>query len=54
MRRTSMSLQRSFAVRTRGRGLTDITARVAEVVAESGVRAGLCLVFCRHTSAAAR
>jgi secondary thiamine-phosphate synthase enzyme len=46
-----VSLQRSFTVRTRGRGMTDITAQVAQVVAESGVRAGLCLVFCRHTSA---
>ena len=43
--------QQSFAIRTRGRGLTDVTAKVAEVVAASGVRGGLCVVFCRHTSA---
>ena len=45
------SSQRSFSIRTRGRGLTDISARVAEAVAGSGVRTGLCVVFCRHTSA---
>lgn len=43
--------QRAFAVATGGRGLIDVTARVAEVVAASGVRTGLCVVFCRHTSA---
>ena len=43
--------QVAFAIRTRGRGVTDVTARVAEVVAASGVRSGLCVVFCRHTSA---
>ena len=43
--------QRALAVRTRGRGLYDLTQQTAEVVAASGVRAGLCVVFCRHTSA---
>jgi secondary thiamine-phosphate synthase enzyme len=43
--------QRALAVRTRGRGLYDLTKQAAEVVAASGVRAGLCVVFCRHTSA---
>ena len=33
------------------RGLRDITARVAAVVASSGVQVGLCHVFLHHTSA---
>lgn len=36
---------------TRGQGLSDITARVQAVVAQSGVRQGLCTVFVQHTSA---
>jgi secondary thiamine-phosphate synthase enzyme len=36
---------------TRGRGLTDITARIAGWVAESGMQTGLLTVFVRHTSA---
>ena len=38
-------------VETPGKGFTDITRRVAGVVAHSGVRVGQCLVFVRHTSA---
>lgn len=33
------------------KGLTDVTREVAEVVAKSGVRQGLCSVFIQHTSA---
>jgi len=36
---------------TEGRGTYDLTARVAGVVAEAGVAAGLCTLFVRHTSA---
>ncbi len=43
-------LQRQLAVATRGRGLHEITSAVAELVAESGVGTGLCVVFCTHTS----
>lgn len=43
--------QRVLAVRTPGRGLTDISARVGEIVEAAGVRTGLCVVFCQHTSA---
>lgn len=46
-----MLLQRTLTVATRGRGLLEVTAPVAEVVRASGVRTGLCTVFCRHTSA---
>ncbi len=41
----------SFAVRTPGQGLHEITERVARVVRDSGVEEGLCTVFIRHTSA---
>ncbi len=43
-------LQRVLRVDSQGRGLVDVTGGVAEVVAESGVRTGLCVVYCRHTS----
>jgi secondary thiamine-phosphate synthase enzyme len=43
--------QRTLAVSTRGRELLDVTAEVARVVSESGVRTGMCTVFVRHTSA---
>jgi secondary thiamine-phosphate synthase enzyme len=42
---------RTFHVRTRGRGLYDVTSEVREAVARSGVRAGICSVFLAHTSA---
>jgi secondary thiamine-phosphate synthase enzyme len=40
-----------WSVRTSGRGFTDLTARVAAFVRESGVREGMCNVFLVHTSA---
>lgn len=43
--------QETLELSTSGRGLTDLTAAVARVVAASGVRTGMCTVFCRHTSA---
>jgi secondary thiamine-phosphate synthase enzyme len=44
-------LQETLVVRTAGRGLTNVTSRVADVVRRSGVTTGLCVVFCQHTSA---
>ena len=44
-------LQQAIEVRTDGAGAHEITAEVARVVAASGVRTGLAVVFCRHTSA---
>ncbi len=38
-------------VRTPGRGLHEITATVSDWVARRSVIAGVCHVFCRHTSA---
>lgn len=46
-----MDWQRHLGVRTRGRGLHDLTRELARCVADSGVSVGLCVVFCRHTSA---
>lgn len=43
--------QRTVSLQTRGRGLYDLTAEVARVVADSGVATGLCTVFLKHTSA---
>jgi secondary thiamine-phosphate synthase enzyme len=43
--------QDSTSVATRGRGFTDLTPKIAEVVASSGIRTGLCTVFVQHTSA---
>ena len=43
--------QDTLTVATKGRGFHDVTARVREVVAKSGVRTGLCTVFVQHTSA---
>lgn len=43
--------QETLELRTPGRGLFEITEEVAHVVDRSGIRTGLCVVFCRHTSA---
>jgi secondary thiamine-phosphate synthase enzyme len=43
--------QTTLEFRTRGRGTTVITTDVARVVAESGIKKGLCTVFLQHTSA---
>ncbi|MEM7754432.1 MAG: secondary thiamine-phosphate synthase enzyme YjbQ [Planctomycetota bacterium] len=42
---------RELSIRTSGKGLHDVTADIAAVVAESGAGDGLCTVFIRHTSA---
>ena len=36
---------------TRGRGTTEITAKIQEIVADTGLQVGLCNVFIHHTSA---
>lgn len=45
------TVQKSLNFRTPGRGTTDITAEVAQVVRDAGIRTGLCNVFLQHTSA---
>lgn len=42
---------RKLSIPARGRGLHEITRQVADAVAASGQREGLCTVFIRHTSA---
>jgi secondary thiamine-phosphate synthase enzyme len=47
-----MSLYRStLTIATQGRGTYDLTAHIQRIVAESGVREGLCHLFVHHTSA---
>ncbi len=43
--------QTELTVTTPGRGFTEITRRVVEVVHQSGTATGLCHVFLHHTSA---
>jgi secondary thiamine-phosphate synthase enzyme len=43
--------QQSFMVRTRAREFQDVTAQAAAIVGASGVAAGVCNLFLRHTSA---
>jgi secondary thiamine-phosphate synthase enzyme len=43
--------QETLTIRTSGRGLTDVTRKVAEVVSRSGLRTALCTIFVQHTSA---
>lgn len=45
-----MNTQSTFVVSSRGRGFTNITTRVAEVVTNSAVKSGIANVFARHTS----
>jgi len=44
-------VQEQIIVATDGRGIYEITQRVAAVVAAAGIDSGICHVFCRHTSA---
>ena len=46
-----MIFQNSFTVRTTGRGTTDITGRIEQIVSQAVVHTGLCHVFIQHTSA---
>jgi len=46
-----MIVQQRLAMQTRGRGTYDITRQIDEAVRGSGIRTGLCHVFCHHTSA---
>ena len=42
---------KQLRIRVSGQGLRDMTAEVAEVVADSGLSEGLCTLFIQHTSA---
>jgi secondary thiamine-phosphate synthase enzyme len=43
--------QDELEIRTRGRGLVDVTADVQRVVRDAAITTGLCTVFVQHTSA---
>lgn len=43
--------QEVLEIKTPGRGFVDITRKIADLVAKSGVRTGTCTVFIQHTSA---
>lgn len=46
-----MVFRRELSIQTRGRGTSDITARVARVVEAARVREGLATIWIHHTSA---
>ena len=46
-----MISQQELHVATGGRGTYDLSSDIQRLVAESGVSAGLCSIFIRHTSA---
>ncbi|MCH8158944.1 MAG: YjbQ family protein [Proteobacteria bacterium] len=46
-----MISQEELVVATQGRGTYDLSARVQDLVAASGIKMGMCHVFIRHTSA---
>jgi secondary thiamine-phosphate synthase enzyme len=43
--------QEVVEIRTSGRGFSNVTRKVQEVVARSGLKTALCTVFIQHTSA---
>lgn len=43
-------VQHALEVATRGRGMTELSAELRRLVADAGIRTGLAVVFCRHTS----
>ncbi len=43
--------RQDLTIETRGRGTYEITRKVQEIVARSGIQSGLCNIFVRHTSA---
>ena len=45
-----MAWQKTFDIRTHGRGTTDITRDVEKLVSTSGIPAGVAHVFVQHTS----
>jgi secondary thiamine-phosphate synthase enzyme len=46
-----MFRQETLEIHTSGRGVYDLSQRVQDAVADSGISTGLCHLFIRHTSA---
>jgi secondary thiamine-phosphate synthase enzyme len=44
-------MQSSHTIQTDKEGLYDITLSVREAIRQSGIRSGLCVVYCPHTTA---
>ncbi len=42
---------KSYTLKTEREGFYNITSRVREAISESGVKSGLAVVFCKHTTA---
>lgn len=40
-----------YSLRTDSEGFSDVTSKVIAAVRESGIKDGMCLVFCPHTTA---
>ena len=47
----SQTYQETLQFHTKGRGTSNITRDIAEIVSQSGIETGLCHVFVQHTSA---
>ncbi len=47
---TARTFSSGFTVHTPGRGFTDVSERLCEIVAASGIHTGLAQVFVHHTS----
>jgi secondary thiamine-phosphate synthase enzyme len=43
--------QQFLTIKTTGKSLSKITSNIQLIVAESGIKTGLCTIFLRHTSA---
>lgn len=46
-----MHYQQLLKISTKGKSLYKITSKIESLVAESGIKTGLCTIFLRHTSA---
>lgn len=46
-----MTVRTTHTLKTGKEGLSNITATVKEAIRKSGVDAGLCVVYCPHTTA---
>jgi secondary thiamine-phosphate synthase enzyme len=44
-------MQSSHTIQTDKEGLYDITLSIREAIRQSGIRSGLCVVYCPHTTA---
>jgi secondary thiamine-phosphate synthase enzyme len=43
--------QQAFRLKTTGKALHKITSKIEQIVGESGIETGMCVIFVRHTSA---